>query len=125
MGTTKKLNYTESQLELANLFKALGHPARITIVEKLLENENLNCNDLKNFTPLAQSTISQHINVLQQVGLIGYEVVINNAVQRVGATILSKISWFLIEISRQLENASSCSKYTHFKPQYTIKPQPT
>lgn len=70
MGTTKTSNYTEQTLDISNLFKALGHPARIAILEALSNSPNCICGDLVLEIGLAQSTISQHLKELKEVGLI-------------------------------------------------------
>lgn len=116
MGATKRHLYTESQLEMANLCKALGHPARITIVEKLLEYENLNCSDLRFFIPLAQSTISQHLAVLYEVGILGCQVENNNAIYIVNKEIVSRISEYLQKVARSSEKITFNKLYTYFKP---------
>ncbi len=121
MGATKRDFYTESQLEMANLCKALGHPARITIVEKLLEFENLNCNDLRYFIPLAQSTISQHLAVLYNAGILGYEVNTNHANYKVNKIVVRKISEYIQKVARSSEQIKYSTLCTYFKPQYQIK----
>ncbi|MDH5367296.1 MAG: metalloregulator ArsR/SmtB family transcription factor [Cyclobacteriaceae bacterium] len=70
MGTTKSDKFTEQQNELANLFKALGHPARIAIIQTLLKRQACVCGDIVEDLPLSQSTISQHLAELKKVGLI-------------------------------------------------------
>jgi len=50
--------------------KALGHPARIRIVEHLKEMERCLCGEIVDLLPLAQSTVSQHLKCLKQAGLI-------------------------------------------------------
>ncbi|TMQ64990.1 MAG: winged helix-turn-helix transcriptional regulator [Candidatus Eisenbacteria bacterium] len=55
--------------ELARLAKALGHPARVAIVRMLTEGECV-CGDIVGRLPLAQATVSQHLKVLKQAGLI-------------------------------------------------------
>ena len=79
MGATKMHFYTEHQIEMAKLCKALGHPARIAIVEKLIDDDNLNCTDLRYFIPLAQATISRHLKELFNSSIIGYKVLGNNS----------------------------------------------
>ena len=59
MGLTKTEQYSKMQNELAVILKALGHPARIAIVEYLLKVDQCICNDLVEELPLSQSTISQ------------------------------------------------------------------
>jgi len=70
MGTTKTAQYSETQIELANLLKVLGHPARIAIVQALIEAKSCVCGDLVTEIELAQSTVSQHLKELKSVGLI-------------------------------------------------------
>lgn len=70
MGATKTDFYTENQNELAILLKALGHPARIAIIEYLLKVNACICGDIVNELSLAQPTISQHLKELKNAGLI-------------------------------------------------------
>jgi ArsR family transcriptional regulator, arsenate/arsenite/antimonite-responsive transcriptional repressor len=70
MGITKSDYFTPEQNETALLFKALGHPARMAIIEYLLKAKSCICGDLVNELPLAQPTISQHLKELKQVGII-------------------------------------------------------
>jgi ArsR family transcriptional regulator len=60
----------EADEELANLAKALGHPARVQIMRLLVRREACICGDIVDEIPLAQSTVSQHLKVLKGVGLI-------------------------------------------------------
>lgn len=60
--------------ELAAFAKALGHPARVKILRILVAREACVCGDLVDELPLAQSTVSQHLKVLKEVGLIRGEV---------------------------------------------------
>ena len=56
--------------ELAGLAKALGHPVRVKIMRLLLERTTCCCGDLVDELPLAQATVSQHLKVLRDAGLI-------------------------------------------------------
>jgi ArsR family transcriptional regulator len=60
--------------ELALLAKALGHPARVAILRRLLESGTCVCGDIVAGLPLAQATVSQHLRVLRDAGLIEGEV---------------------------------------------------
>jgi len=55
---------------LATLAKALGHPARVQIVRFLLAKDSCMCGDIVEHLPLAQSTVSQHLKILKESGLI-------------------------------------------------------
>ena len=70
MGASKTEQFTDQQNELAVLTKALGHPARIAIIEYLLKAGSCICGDIVNELPLAQPTISQHLKELKNAGLI-------------------------------------------------------
>jgi len=52
------------------MFKALGHPIRFQIIKKLAECQTCITQEIVDATPLAQSTISQHLKVLREAGLI-------------------------------------------------------
>jgi ArsR family transcriptional regulator, arsenate/arsenite/antimonite-responsive transcriptional repressor len=70
MGATKTESFTTQQNELAILAKAIGHPARIAIIEYLLKTDSCICGDIVNELPLAQPTVSQHLKELKNAGLI-------------------------------------------------------
>ena len=70
MGASKTEQFTDQQNELAVLAKALGHPARIAIIEYLLKVNTCICGDIVNELPLAQPTVSQHLKELKNAGLI-------------------------------------------------------
>ncbi len=57
--------------DLANLLRALGHPARLKVLRVIAEREtSCCCADVTDCMTLAQSTVSQHIKVLLEAGLI-------------------------------------------------------
>src|ERR1700752_4456846 len=70
MGATKTENFTDRQNEIANIARALGHPARVAIIEHLLKIKSCICGDIVDELPLAQPTISQHLKELKNDGLI-------------------------------------------------------
>jgi DNA-binding transcriptional ArsR family regulator len=70
MGLTKAEIFTEKQNRLAHMMKALAHPARIAIIQKLISAKACICSDLVNELGLAQATISQHLKELKNSGLI-------------------------------------------------------
>lgn len=60
--------------KFSKLCKALGHPARVQIVEHLNETGQCICGDIVGLLPLAQSTVSQHMKILKNSGLVKGEV---------------------------------------------------
>lgn len=59
-----------SQIDLASQLKALGHPVRLEIIARLTALEEPCCGDVCECLTLAQSTVSQHLEVLRKAGLI-------------------------------------------------------
>lgn len=74
MGITKSSVFTEEQNKVATYAKALGHPARIAILQELIERKSCICGELVNEIGLAQATISQHLKELKQLGIIQGEI---------------------------------------------------
>src|SRR5580704_1862780 len=70
MGLTKTEIFTEEQNRLAVLLKALAHPARIAILQQIINANACICGDLADELGLAQPTISQHLKELKNAGLI-------------------------------------------------------
>lgn len=60
--------------ELAAICRALAHPARIRILRHLLQVDRCICGGIVKVLPLAQSTVSQHLKVLKEAGLVQGEV---------------------------------------------------
>ncbi|MBS7563465.1 winged helix-turn-helix transcriptional regulator [Mucilaginibacter sp. Bleaf8] len=70
MGTTKSEIFSKQQNRLANMLKALAHPARIAILQHLIQANACICGDLVEELGLAQATISQHLKELKNAGII-------------------------------------------------------
>ena len=70
MGLTKTENFTIQQNELSQIAKAIGHPARIAIVQHLLKVNQCICGDIVDEVALAQPTISRHLKELKNIGII-------------------------------------------------------
>ncbi|WNJ20444.1 metalloregulator ArsR/SmtB family transcription factor [Pontibacter sp. G13] len=66
--------FTEQQQQIAEIAKALGHPARIAILQVLAHKESCVCGDIVLELPLAQSTVSRHLKVLKDAGLVQGEI---------------------------------------------------
>ena len=61
---------SDQEQDLAELFKALGHPVRLKMVYELKQLENCCCGTICKYFSHSQSTISQHISVLKDAGII-------------------------------------------------------
>lgn len=64
----------EADEELATLAKALGHSARVQILRLLIKRSSCVCGEIVDELPFAQSTVSQHLKVLKDAGLIRGEI---------------------------------------------------
>jgi ArsR family transcriptional regulator, arsenate/arsenite/antimonite-responsive transcriptional repressor len=60
----------DADQDLAALARAVGHPARVAILRLLVRREACICGDIVDELPLAQSTVSQHLKVLKEAGLV-------------------------------------------------------
>jgi len=74
VGITKSELFKKRQNKMAIIAKAFDHPARVAILEYLLDNTTCICNDLVDVLPLSQSTITQHLKELKRIGIIKGEV---------------------------------------------------
>ncbi len=70
MAVTKVNQLEADYAELADIAKALSHPARIKILQVLTDKNRCICGEIVEVLPLSQSTVSQHLKELKRVGLI-------------------------------------------------------
>lgn len=70
MGLTKTEIFTDQQNNIALIAKAIGHPARVAILQHLIKINSCICGDLVEEIGLAQPTISQHLKELKNMGII-------------------------------------------------------
>ncbi len=74
MGLTKSHHFNEEQNQLALFSKAFAHPARIAIIQQIINNKSCIVGELSDTLPLSQSTISQHLKELKNIGIIKGEI---------------------------------------------------
>ncbi len=70
MALARKEEFHQKEVGLSDFAKALAHPARLAILVTLAEKKECICGDLVVDLPLAQSTVSQHLKALKEIGLI-------------------------------------------------------
>ncbi|GJM62250.1 MULTISPECIES: ArsR/SmtB family transcription factor [Persicobacter] len=70
MNKDKTNHFNSKQQRLAELAKALAHPARVAILQTLAAADECICGDFVDQLPLSQSTVSQHLKELKNAGLI-------------------------------------------------------
>jgi predicted transcriptional regulator len=70
MGKSKTESFSEESNTMAEMAKALSHPARIEILNFLLTADSCVCGDIVSNLPLSQSTVSQHLKALKDAGIV-------------------------------------------------------
>lgn len=66
--------FPKKDVRISSLFKALSHPGRVAILRALAKKQSCICGELVEELPMAQSTVSQHLKVLKEAGLIKGEI---------------------------------------------------
>ena len=74
MALNKKEEFTKNDNEIASFAKALSHPARVSILKTLAEKNSCICGEIVEVMPLSQSTVSQHLKELKNLGIIQGEI---------------------------------------------------
>ena len=109
MGATKTEHFSDLQNEMATMAKALGHPARIAIMEYLLKVNACICGDIVNELPLAQPTVSQHLKELKSAGIIKGNVEGNAICYCIDENAISRLMSYFENVSKVLiQKKSNC-----------------
>jgi len=104
MGISKSAHFNEQQNSLANMAKALGHPARVAIVEFLLQQKECVCGDIVSELPLAQATVSQHLKELKTAGIIKGSIEGNSICYCLNEETIAEFISFLTNITTALSH---------------------
>ena len=107
MGATKTDFFTDKQNQIAIMAKALGHPARIAIIEYLVKVDTCICGDIVNELPLAQPTVSQHLKELKQAGLIKGSIEGNAICYCIDEKALQKLQNYFENIATKIQKKNS------------------
>ncbi len=108
MGTTKTDQFTDKQNAVAILLKALGHPARIAIIEYLMKVNACVCGDIVDVLPLAQATVSQHLKELKNAGLIKGSIEGNAVCYCIDEKAMAKLKVYFSGVSDKLDRKNNC-----------------
>jgi len=114
MSHNKTEEFSSREIELADIAKALSHPARLKIL-KILAHENVcMCGDIVELLPLAQATVSQHLKELKRVGLIKGEIEGPKTCYCIDTNAVSKAFTKLTEYFNQIDKEckGSCKTQT-------------
>lgn len=108
MGLSKTEEFTRTQNELAVLAKAIGHPARIAILQFLIKRKSCVCGDIVDELPLSQSTVSQHLSELKKAGLIKGEIDGPSVCYCIDAKVWGKASKIIGELFESYDGKNCC-----------------
>lgn len=108
MGATKTEHFTDRQNQIATIAKALGHPARIAIIEYLMKVNECICGDIVNELPLAQPTVSQHLKELKNAGLIKGNIEGNAICYCIDEKTVSDLNNYFSNIITKVTNQKCC-----------------
>ena len=88
---------------MAMMAKALGHPARVAIMDYLVKVDTCICGDIVNEISLAQPTISQHLRELKNAGLIKGEIEGSSICYCVNKSAMQRLQKYLNRIIERSE----------------------
>lgn len=108
MGASKTEHFSEEQNQMATIAKALGHPARIAIIEHLMKVNECICGDLVNELPLAQPTVSQHLKELKNAGIIKGNIEGTAICYCINEETAERFHTYFAAILHQLKNKNCC-----------------
>jgi len=108
MGATKTEHFSEQQNQMATIAKALGHPARIAIIEYLMKVNECICGDIVNELPLAQPTVSQHLKELKNAGIIKGNIDGNSVCYCIDEKTIEILNTYFSKIIQTVSQAKCC-----------------
>lgn len=108
MGATKTEHFTDKQNQIATIAKALGHPARVAIIEYLMQVNECICGDIVNELPLAQPTVSQHLKELKNAGIIKGNIEGNSICYCIDEKTIEILNIYFSKIVETVSKAKCC-----------------
>jgi len=108
MGITKTTGFSEKVNHMADVLKALGHPARLSIMHYLAKSPSCICNDIVLELPLAQPTISRHLSELKRVGLIQGQISGKNICYCINTEKWSEVFLYMETITVLVSHSKKC-----------------
>lgn len=108
MAASKTEVFGDQENELADLAKALGHPARVAILRELANRNVCVCGEIVEVLPLAQSTVSQHLKELKSAGLITGSVEGVKSCYCINRTVLARLKNLLDDLITPAQPDCSC-----------------
>ncbi|ADZ71154.1 ArsR/SmtB family transcription factor [Polymorphum gilvum] len=92
--------------DLAAVYRALGHPARLRILTELAARSQACCGEIVDVLPLAQSTVSQHLQVLKDAGLLTCDVRGRTCCYRLSETAITRAEGLSADLMQRLASSA-------------------
>jgi len=112
MAFSKKSSFGKRQSRVSGYANALSHPARVAILETLAKRKSCICGEIVEVLPLAQSTVSQHLKELREIGLIRGEIEGPRSCYCIDTKtwreMVKEIQTFFDQVNRNLPNQECC-----------------
>ncbi len=108
MGATKTEHFTDRQNQIATIAKALGHPARIAIIEYLVKVNECICGDIVHQLPLSQPTVSQHLKELKNAGIIKGNIEGNSICYCINEKTIDILNSYFLNIVQTVPKVKCC-----------------
>jgi DNA-binding transcriptional ArsR family regulator len=108
MGITKTIGFSEETIEMSEILKAFGHPARLEIVKFLFNSPTCICGDIVEFLPLSQSTVSKHLSELKKAGVIKGTISGNSICYCLNENTINKLQSFINIIKTDVNSSECC-----------------
>ncbi len=115
MASIQRKGFSQSLNQQSFIFKALGHPARIAIIDTIIRNEGVICKEIALDLPIAKSTLSHHLKILFDSGVIGYEKVQSVTHYRVNPLILQNTVKLVSNMAKEINAFDQNYRETYFK----------
>jgi DNA-binding transcriptional ArsR family regulator len=110
MDNSQSKDYTIDNEQLARFAKAMGHPARITILQFLASMDSCYFGDIHNELPIAKATVSQHLKELKEAGLIQGEIETPKVKYCINRENWAKASIYFEEFFDAIKPKTNCCK---------------
>ncbi|GAB5416702.1 MAG: metalloregulator ArsR/SmtB family transcription factor [Crocinitomicaceae bacterium] len=103
MASIQRFGFSQQQNDLSKIFKALGHPARVAIIQCLINDGRIMSKAIACDMPITQPAISKHLQILFETGLIGYEKVSNVTYYTVNPLLIEMAEGALKELRTEVK----------------------
>ena len=104
----KEVELVERDQKLVDTFRGLGHPARLKIMQVLAQRGTCICSDVVDELPLAQSTVSQHLKVLKDAGLVAGRIAGPSVCYGIAPGAVESLAKSMTQFTIQLTPATAC-----------------